>query len=78
MRSCSQEQTAADVLRLMSTVQIRRMPVLDEADCLVGMVSLGDIAACETEGVQETLRCISTPAEPDRVGSVAAAAADAT
>ena len=78
VRSCSQEQTAADVLRLMSTVQIRRMPVLDEADCLVGMVSLGDIAACETEGVQETLRCISTPAEPDRVGSVAAAAADAT
>ncbi len=70
VRCCSKDQTAAEVLRLMSAVQIRRLPVLDESDCLVGMISLGDIAARNPdEGVQETLRRISTPAEPDRAAA---------
>jgi CBS domain-containing protein len=67
VRCCSPQDTAVDVLRQMSQVQIRRLPVVDSAHCLVGIVSLGDIAAREPEGVQDTLRCISTPAEPDRV-----------
>ena len=33
----------------MSEAQVRRLPVLDESDKLVGMVSLGDLAR-ETSG----------------------------
>jgi len=70
VRCCSADQTAAEVLRMMSAVQIRRLPVLDASDCPVGMVSLGDIAARHADdGVQETLRRISTPAEPDRAAA---------
>jgi CBS domain-containing protein len=66
VRCCTPQDSAADVLHLMSQVQIRRLPVVDAARRVIGMVSLGDIAAREPEGVQDTLRCISTPAEPDR------------
>jgi CBS domain-containing protein len=71
VRCCSQRQTAAEVLRVMSTVQIRRLPVVDESNQLLGMVSLGDIAAHQAEGVQDTLRRISTPAAPDRTALAA-------
>jgi CBS domain-containing protein len=72
VRCCSQQQTTSEVLRQMSSVQIRRLPVLDAQDRLVGIISLGDIAARQPEGVQETLRRISTPSEPDRAALVAA------
>ncbi|MBK1711326.1 CBS domain-containing protein [Rubrivivax gelatinosus] len=69
VRCCSQRQPAAEVLRQMSAVQIRRLPVVDDLGRLVGIVSLGDMAATGTEGVEETLRCISTPAGPDRAAA---------
>jgi len=72
VRCCTTRHTAAEVLQQMSAVQIRRLPVLDDADELVGMVSLGDIAAREPAGVGDTLRRISTPSEPDRTALVAA------
>ncbi len=71
VRSCRPEHSAEDVLRKMAAVQIRRMPVLDADGRLVGIVSLGDIAARRPEGVQEALRQISTPAEPDRAALAA-------
>lgn len=67
VRCCSRQQSAADVLRRMSSVQIRRLPVVDEDHRLVGIVSLGDIAEMCCDGVDETLRSISTPSQPDRV-----------
>jgi CBS domain-containing protein len=66
VRCCSPHDTADEVMHQMASVQIRRMPVLDEDDRLVGIVSLGDLATREPAGVEETLRHISTPAEPDR------------
>jgi hypothetical protein len=36
------------------------------------MVSLGDLAAERASGVEETLRSISEPSEPDRSGTLAA------
>ncbi|MCY7315293.1 MAG: CBS domain-containing protein [Rubrivivax sp.] len=66
VRCCSPRHTAAEVLRQMAAVQIRRVPVLDESDRLVGIVSLGDLAAREPAGVEDALRTISTPSEPDR------------
>jgi CBS domain-containing protein len=66
VRCCHMRQTVAEVLQLMSTVQIRRVPVLDDDHTLVGIVSLGDLAEREPAGVEEAMRCISTPATPDR------------
>jgi CBS domain-containing protein len=65
VRCCSQTHSTAEVLRRMSSVQIRRLPVVDDDYRLVGIVSLGDIAAMQCEGVEETLCSISTPAQPD-------------
>ncbi len=66
VRCCSQRHTPAEVLRQMAAVRIRRLPVLDDAHRLVGIVSLGDLAARRPEGVEDALRSISTPSEPDR------------
>ncbi|MBI5276355.1 MAG: CBS domain-containing protein [Burkholderiales bacterium] len=57
------------VLSEMAERQIRRMPVVDDGEHLVGIVSLGDIAVKDPtdEGeVASSLGEISTPAEPDR------------
>jgi CBS domain-containing protein len=66
VRTCGVEYSMADALALMSTVQIRRLAVLDGSQRLVGMLALGDIAEQQHEGVDEALRRISTPARPDR------------
>jgi len=58
------------VLGEMAERQIRRLPVVDDDQHLVGIVSLGDIAAKNPNGdevdVAISLGDISTPAEPDR------------
>ena len=41
------DMTTADAAALMSEHQIRRLPVVDEDDRLVGIVSLGDLAVKE-------------------------------
>jgi CBS domain-containing protein len=66
VRCCSTGHSAAEVLERMAQVQIRRLPVVDDAQQLVGIISLGDIAARHCQGVDEALRSISTPAQPDR------------
>ncbi len=65
-RWCTQDQSTDDVLQQMSDVQIRRIPVLDEREELVGIVSLGDLATRQDDDVLPTLRDISYPSEPDR------------
>lgn len=70
---CAREDDDVDeVLSRMAEQQIRRMPVVDENEHLVGIISLGDIAAKDPEDevdVAMSLGDISTPAEPDRSGS---------
>ena len=56
----------AQVERRMAGVQVRRLPVLDVDGRLVGVVSLGGLAAADAQGTDTTLQRISTPAEPDR------------
>ena len=53
---------AAAVAQRMSEAQVRRLPVLDSNDQLVGMVSLGDLAR-ETSGesAQQALEGVSAP-----------------
>ena len=67
---CVREQDDIDqVLSEMAEAQIRRMPVIDGEQKLVGIVSLGDIAAKNPDDevdVAMSLGDISSPAEPDR------------
>lgn len=67
---CAREEDDIDqVLGQMAEAQIRRMPVVDGNQRLVGIVSLGDIAAKDPEDeldVALSLGDISSPAEPDR------------
>ena len=67
---CAHEGDDVDrVLSEMADAQIRRMPVVDQQQRLVGIVTLGDIAAKnpdDQEDVATSLGDISSPAEPDR------------
>jgi CBS domain-containing protein len=69
VRTCSPNQEVDEVLGQMGDVQIRRVPVVDEqSQQVVGIVSLGDMAAKHSAGIDHTLEEISTPAEPDLSG----------
>ena len=51
----------------MRKAQVRRVPVIDRENRLVGMVSLGDLAVKgDEEQAGSALRSISEPAKPDR------------
>ena len=69
-RYCYEDDPVVEVTRLMAGQQIRRVPVVDRNDKLIGIVSLGDLAvdAKDTRAVNDALERISTPAEPDRSG----------
>jgi CBS domain-containing protein len=41
---CYEDQDLDDVLSNMGAVKVRRLPVLDRAKQLVGIISLGDVA----------------------------------
>ncbi len=59
------ESDLEEVARVMAREQVRRLPVVEEG-CLVGMLSLGDIAMVlpgNDSLVAETLRKISTPTQ---------------
>lgn len=69
VRTVRENDEVNEVLGEMASAQIRRMPVVDDQDHLVGIVSLGDIAAKSPEEQDEvalSLGDISSPAEPDR------------
>lgn len=64
---CYDDQPIEEVMQQMSRRQIRRLPVVDREKHLVGMLSLGDIAAkTGDKRVSDSLSDISEPAEPDR------------
>lgn len=66
---CFEDQSVDEVVDRMSRVQIRRVPVLDRDQHLVGMLSLGDMATKAEDGIaSRVLGSISEPAEPDRSG----------
>ncbi|MHB1123930.1 MAG: CBS domain-containing protein [Ramlibacter sp.] len=75
---CAREDDDVDqVLSEMADTQIRRMPVVDGQQQLVGIITLGDIAAKggeDEDEVAESLSEISTPAAPDRSGQSQASA----
>jgi CBS domain-containing protein len=67
VRTVRESDDVEEVLSEMASAKIRRMPVVDHQDHLVGIITLGDIAAKipdEQEEVGESLAEISTPAQP--------------
>lgn len=69
VRCATEEQDVDEVLSAMAKAQIRRMPVVDAGKKLVGIVSIGDIAAKDSGDqleVAASLSGISSPAAPDR------------
>lgn len=69
VRCVHEDDDIDEVLSQMAQAQIRRLPVVDINEKLVGIVSLGDVAAKtpeEEEDIALSLGDISTPAEPDR------------
>ncbi|CAM3373013.1 CBS domain-containing protein [Polaromonas hydrogenivorans] len=69
VRTAREDDDVEDVLDIMGENQIRRMPVVDAQDRLIGILSIGDIAAKDPDvdaDVATSLGNISSPAEPDR------------
>ena len=67
VRTCRAGQSVDEVLGQMGEVQIRRVPVLDDRQHVIGIVSLGDFATrYASSGVDEALEEISEPSKPDR------------
>jgi CBS domain-containing protein len=66
VRYCLEDDPVEEAELQMARVQIRRLPVVDRSKCVVGMVSLGDLATERVPYAWETLRSISEPSEPDR------------
>lgn len=57
---CHANENLEDAVRIMERKQIRRLPVIDEHRRMVGMLSLGDVAARATASLaSETLRAVS-------------------
>lgn len=58
---CTEDTPVEDVLAEMADEQVRRVPVLNGARHLVGVVSLGDLSQAKTRRAGDTLREISQP-----------------
>jgi CBS domain-containing protein len=76
--TCQADEDSRTVLGRMRALQVRRMPVVDRDGQLVGLLSLGDLAAAGAPDTGVALHDISFPAEPDRSGTPSSARADAT
>lgn len=73
VRCCYEDEEVAVVAARMAQTQIRRLPVLDRNDRLVGILSLGDVAVKGSRHqAGEALADISEPARPDRSGQSSA------
>src|SRR5689334_2755165 len=58
---CRVEDTVEAVMAEMGDAQVRRLPVLDADNEIVGVVALADLATRQSKHTDETLREISAP-----------------
>lgn len=64
---CDEDDSIETVAEQMREAQVRRIPVVNHDQQLVGIVTLGDLAVKADMGrAGETLESISEPAEPER------------
>jgi len=58
---CRADDSVEEIMAEMGDAQVRRLPVLDTNNEVVGVVALGDLATRQSAHTDETLREISTP-----------------
>ena len=65
---CFADQPVEEAARLMEARQIRRLPILDRNQRLVGIVALGDLALelPNERTVGQVLEAVSEPTQPQR------------
>jgi CBS domain-containing protein len=64
VQCCHDDQNVGDVLKEMGDQQIRRLPVVDKEERLVGIVSIGDLSReAKPKQVGKSLEDISQPTE---------------
>jgi CBS-domain-containing membrane protein len=61
VRFCRAGDSVEQVMAEMGNLQVRRLPVLEANNEIVGIVALADIATRQSTHTDETLREISTP-----------------
>lgn len=62
VKYCFEDQDLEEVTQNMGEIQVRRLPVVNRAKQLVGIITLGDIALVDSgEGAAEALSQISEP-----------------
>ena len=61
VRYCRADDSVEQVMAEMGDLQVRRLPVLDAGNEVVGIVALADLATRQSAHTDETLREISTP-----------------
>jgi CBS-domain-containing membrane protein len=61
VRFCRADDSIEQAMAEMGDMQVRRLPVLDANNEIVGIVALADIATRQSAHTDETLREISTP-----------------
>jgi CBS domain-containing protein/protein required for attachment to host cells len=75
-QSCFEDQSIDEVLEQMRDARVRRVPVLDREQHLVGMLSLGDVATrADGDGAGIVLQEVSEPSHPERGQDAAQGAA---
>ena len=61
VKCVAQDEDSDEVMRVMGDAQVRRVPVLDARQELVGILSLGDLALRQDHHTDRALREISQP-----------------
>ena len=61
VRCCRADESVEAVMAEMGDAQVRRLPVLDADNAIVGVVALADLATRQSAHTDATLREISTP-----------------
>ncbi len=67
--TCAPQQTVGEAAALMGEIAVRRLPVVDDDGTLVGIVSLGDLAAHPGPDFDAARRALAAPPQPQRAGA---------
>lgn len=65
-RCCTRESDIDEVERIMAERQVRRVPVVDENNCCVGMIAQADLAWSDRASSRDVRRTVEQISEPTR------------